>query len=194
MIYKFPLRIPEGRRVSITQNFKDTALVAWYKAQGINITSHEAVDAVCGNAAETYGTPLCNPFPSARLYAFVNDPDNPVTGGKIQISYKDEKGRVLIMGGLHLFDLQEKTEYKKGDILGYIGNYGTVLPKPTIGAPFAGSHLHLTMWVDGTVVDPLLWFNVQDPFRGADTGIQKDQKRINWAIQAIKDALRKFLP
>lgn len=188
MRYKFPLQIPLGRRVSVTQGFKSTELVNEYKKAGINITSHEAIDAIAGNPAETYGTPFVCPFPSATLYAFQPEA-NPTAGARIRLSHKDTNGDILIMGGLHLFDLVEKQVYLQGDILGYVGNYGYVLPKPTIGAPFAGSHIHLELWKNGTPVDPLLYFDPQNPFIGKDTGIEKDAGRIRWAIQKIKEAL-----
>ena len=191
-MYKFPLRIPLGRGVEITQVFKSTELVEYYKSKGLDVTSHEAIDVACGNAGQTYGTPFVCPFPTATLDRIYEGDAEEGISGMIQVTYNG-----LTLGGLHLSGVVKQDVYREGDALGYIGNYGYVLPAPTIGQPFAGSHIHLYTIVDGKAVDPLLYFDVNDPFRGPDDP-SKDRPAIRWAIRQVEKllgvSLLRFLP
>lgn len=193
MLFKFPLRVPTTRKVYISQGFKSTELVQFYKKKGLNITEHNAIDVIAGTPIETYGTPFVCPFPLASPIAFEPDNDN-IRGGRIQVRYIDMDGKSWVMGGLHLFDLVKQETYKEGDVLGYVGNYGAVSPEPQIGAPFAGSHLHLTLVVDGKVVDPSMYFDQKSPYEGADTGIEKDAGRFMWAIKKAREMFSSLLP
>lgn len=38
---------------------------------------------------------------------------------------------------------------KRGDVIGYVGNTGTVIPAPTAANPHAGAHLHFNMFPPG---------------------------------------------
>jgi len=95
----------------------------------------------------------------------------------------------FVMGGVHLSGVEIQDEYREGDTLGYIGNYGLVLPAPTIGKPFQGSHIHLVLFKNGVAVNPLLYFDINNPFRSPDTGITRDVFAIKWAIRKIKEVL-----
>lgn len=197
-MFKFPLSIPEDRRIEITQVFKSTALVEYYKSKGLNIQEHMAVDVTCGNSAQTYGTPFVCPFPTATINTYTQaDPENGM-GGRIIVQYTQPDGTVLYVGGIHLSGVNVQKIYKEGDVLGWIGNYGYVLPEPTIGTPFGGSHIHLTLvekkpgQANGTTVDPLLYFDVKNPFRSPDTGLTRDVFAFKWAIQKIKEAIKKL--
>lgn len=191
-MYKFPLKIPVGRKVEITQAFKSTELIDYYKSKGINITSHEALDVACGDAAQTYGTPFVCPFPIATLDRMnPADADNGIAG-LIQIKSGD-----LTLGGIHLSEVIKQDVYKEGDVLGYIGNYGYVLPAPTIAKPFDGSHIHLYLIQGGKAVNPLLYFDVNNPFRGEDNP-RRDILAVRWAIRQIEKLtgieILKFFP
>jgi hypothetical protein len=200
-MFKFPLSIPPGREVEVTQGFKSTSLVDFYRSKGIFISEHDAVDVRLrgGMARDTYGLPFVSPFPSASLLPTNYIESDPIHGqsGRVLIEYI-ENGISYVMGGIHLSGTVKQDVYKEGDILGYVGNYGAVLPEPTIGTPFGGSHLHLTLVIkkpgelNGTVVDPLLYFDVNNPYRSPDTGIARDVPAIQWAIAQIKIAMRKL--
>lgn len=185
MLYNVPLRIPTGRVVSVTQGFKSTELVEWYKSQGLDIKEHTGVDLVCGNSWETYGTPFVCPFPKATLHARDFDTALGGKGSRVQIRCIDWKRRELILGGLHLSEVSENVGFLEGDVIGYIGNNGSVTPKPSLINPAAGAHLHLTLLVDGVLTDPLTFFDVQNPYRGPDTGIQKDLPAAEWAVREL---------
>ena len=184
-MYKFPLKIPPNRSVLITQGFKSTMMLDFYRERGWKMISHEAVDVACGTAVETYGTPVVCPFPHAQLHAFEFDKALGGKGSRFQVRFIDEFGTELIMGGLHCSELVKKSMYYEGDVIGYIGNNGSVLPAPSIGNPYAGSHLHLSLIVNGTPDDPLKYFDVKNPYRGPDTGHAKDAPAAHWAIALL---------
>ena len=185
MLYNIPLRVPAGRVVSITQEFKDAARVAWYKENGVTTNEHTGLDLACGSDWETYGTPFVCPFSSATLHAREIESATGPKGSRVQIRHVDWKGRELILGGLHLSEISENAGFVEGDVIGYIGNSGSVTPKPSIIRPAAGAHLHLTLLVDGKLTDPTLFFDVRNPYRGADTGIAKDLPAADWAVKEL---------
>ena len=47
-------------------------------------------------------------------------------------------------------------EVKQGQVIGYVGNTGNCQPRPTPSNPYAGTHLHFSvfLWPSGTVVNP----------------------------------------
>ena len=200
MKYKFPLSIPFGREVEVTQGFKSTALIDYYRSKGIYISFHDAVDVRVkgGTAIDTYGVPFVCPFPRATLKKYVEaDPVNGI-GGSVQVEYIEPDGTSLVVGCIHLSGTVRKDSYNEGDIMGYIGNAGYVVPAPEIGTPFGGSHGHVTLskkkfgesnW---TAIDPLLYLDVTNPFRSSDTGIERDKFAIQWAIQKIREAFKKI--
>src|SRR3989344_8130183 len=101
MLYPFPLRIPAGKKVLITQKYRSTELADFYKKQGLGITMHEAIDVVCGVDFETYGTPVVCPFPSARrdrgsFKGAMTDSNN-----FTQIEYTQSDGTKLLMIAAH---------------------------------------------------------------------------------------------
>lgn len=185
-MYRFPLSIPEGRSLKITQPFKSTQLLDFYKSKGLAWSAHDAIDVARETDAETYGTPFVCPFPTATLDRITHG--NAETGeqGVVQIKYFDGKD-TLVLGGVHLSGTVEQSTYKEGDILGYIGNYGWVLPEPTIAKPFAGSHIHLYLIKNGVFINPLEYFDISKPFRSADTGWARDILAIKWAKRKIHD-------
>lgn len=185
MLWKFPLKIPINRSVLVTQGFKDTSLVDWYQSKGINITSHEAVDVVTGTNVETYGTPVVCPFPTARPLRWEPGPAMGKKGSAFQIRYVDDHGTEWIMGGLHCSELVRQELYREGDVIGYVGNAGSVFPEPTFANPYAGAHLHLTLICNGQVVNPLDYFDTKNPFRGDDTGLAKDLPPAHWAVRGV---------
>jgi len=185
MLYNIPLRVPPGRVVSITQEFKDAARVAWYKENGITTKEHTGLDLACGDSWQTFGTPFVCPFSKATLHAReITDPMG-AKGSRVQIRCVDWKGRELILGGLHLSEISENAGFVEGDVIGYIGNSGSVLPVPSLLNPAAGAHLHMTLLVDGVLTDPTLFFDIQNPYRGADTGYEKDKPAAEWAVREL---------
>lgn len=170
-MYKFPIRIPEGKRLTISQGFHD---------------GHNGNDVVCGDSILTYGLPIVWPFPfpgkpwdslvdsplakdATKAHAQIDGTD-PATG----ISYSMLS--IHLSGALYTVYPGQDTSivFNEGDTIGYIGNSGSVRPKPTIEKPFDGSHLHLGLGIkkpgeaNYIMTDPSLYFDVNNPFRGVD--------------------------
>ena len=183
-MYKFPIRIPSGKILTISQGFKPD--------------THVGNDVVCGTPIETFGLPFVWPFPfPGKIYDSIADSPiaaqakqahaqvdgtDPVTG----ISYS-----VLC---IHLSSVvytvapgaDSPVRFLMGETIGYLGNSGMVSPKPSLTAPFAGSHAHLGLGIkqlgqaNYTMVDPSLYFDVSDPFYGPDDP-SKDSPVLEWA-------------
>ncbi len=182
-MFPFPLRIPDRKKITVTQGFKSQELIDEYKKAGYNMQFHDAVDIATGQLKDTHGTPFVCPFPVAECIYF---DDSGETGtqkaDRLQVKYI-EKGIEYILGGLHFSKMIKKDNYVKGETMAYLGNSGFVLPAPTKESPLNGSHLHMTLRVNGVVVDPLLYFDINNPFRGEDTGDDFDVNELTGPIQ-----------
>lgn len=185
---KYPIRIPKGWRLTITQGYH---------------ANHEANDVTSGDGPSTYGLPVVwsFPFPGKPYRMMVNSPlAAKATRASAQIDGIDPNtGITYSCIYIHLSSAPYVVEdgvsnsivFKQGDIVGYIGNSGAVIPKPTPTNPFGGAHLHLALGIkkpgeaNFTMVDPLLHFDILNPFRGADDP-SRDKPVYDWAAdQAI---------
>ena len=188
-MYKFPVRIPEGWRVIKTQGFKP---------------EHTAIDVVIGTPEyqrwATYGAAIVCPFPEAELISFDpgTDPGDP-KAGRFQIRYTEPvTGMAVIMGGLHCSDVVIKDRFKEGETVAYIGNGGFVQPEATVEDAYAGGHLHLSLTFrvpgeNGVPMDPLAFFDINNPYRGKDSGFEYDIRPIAWAMKWTKEQVDKIL-
>lgn len=180
-MYKFPIRVPEGWKLTITQGFHE---------------KHNGNDVACGTGPMTYGLPIVWPFPwpgkpydiavnapigATKAHAQVDTVD-PSTGIAYSLVY------IHLSGAIFTQQAGEDTDrrFQQGDTIGFIGNNGAVRPLPTPASPFGGSHLHLGLGVkmpgeaNYTMVDPSLYFDANDPYRGADDPT-RDQPVYDWA-------------
>lgn len=201
-MYRFPVRIPLGWRIILTQGFKSEKQAEWNRAQGRVFFAHEAVDIVIGNPdfsqTATYGASIVCPFPSAKLVRREDGgaPTDP-KAGLFQISYT--QGTVeYIMGGLHCSEVIDKPVFKEGEVVAYIGNNGYVNPPPTKAEMFNGGHLHLSMTIkknggNGTPEDPLIYFDINNPYRGDDSGANKDIPPLAWAFGLTNEKVKEML-
>lgn len=202
-MYKFPIRIPQEWRVIITQGFKSTELAEWYKKQGLDYPEHLAIDLVIGNPEytswTTYGATVVCPFPTAELITCEPGTGPDGKGGRFQIETTLADGTKLRMGGIHCSEVVNQSSFKEGDIVAYIGNGGYVKPAPTPEKAYAGGHLHLSRSekkvgeLNFTPKDPLEIFNIYEPFRGEDSGFEKDIKPIAWAMGWNKEKINEIL-
>ena len=193
-----------GWRVILTQGFKSTAMAEWHKLQGRNWPEHLAVDVVIGTPEysqwATYGAQIVCPFPEAKMInrEVGGDPGSQ-KGGRFQISYTPPgQTAEIIMGGVHCSEIIDKETFKEGEVVAYIGNNGYVNPPPTPAEAYAGGHLHLSYTLrepgqNGIPHDPLEIFNIYEPFRGKDSGFEKDITPIAWAMGWSKEKINEIL-
>lgn len=194
MKYQFPLAIPEGERLYITQGYKDTALVDFYRENGINWTVHRGLDVTRESLVKTYGTPFVCPFTYATFDRVSIDPATNEPRF-IQINSTLPNGDKVTIGCDHLSKVEVRDVYSRGDVVGYLGNYGLVSPAPSNSdianfSNFAGTHAHIECMVNGVFVNPLDYFDIGNPFRAPDTGFEGDLPSIarswRWILEAAK--------
>lgn len=186
MKHPFPVRIPVGWKVIITQGYH---------------ANHNGLDVATGDAVMTYGIPVVWPFPfPGKPYEI--QVDNPVPAlskrARVQVDGTDPTtGITYSVIGLHASSspytvfpsATTDVVFNQGDTIAYIGNSGAVYPKPTPQKGFDGSHLHLSLGVkkpgelNYTMVDPALYFDENNPFRGPDDP-SRDQPIYNWMASA----------
>lgn len=189
-MFKFPLRIPENRCVILTQGFRSTELAEFYRSKGLNYPVHTAIDVICGTSLETYGTPFVCPFPWAELVAADEAAYPGAKGSRVQVKYEEPGGDTWVIGGLHFSDLEDHPlgyRFAEGETIAYLGNSGAVYPEPVPEKAHQGAHLHFTVVLNGTIVDPVLYFDLLTPFRGEDTGFDKDVPALQWAIWKVRE-------
>lgn len=191
-MYKFPIRIHPDEALNLAQPYHgETTTLS--KALSTDPTFHNGVDVTCGNAANTWGKECIWPFPwpGTVYYSEVDSPMGATLHAHAQVDTVDpatgiEYSLVLIhLSWVPKTKTAEDSQvivYNFGDVIGKIGNNGAVSPKPTPEQPFAGSHLHLGIGVKNPgelnplMLDPLLYFNLTDPFRGPDAALAADIK------------------
>jgi len=196
---KFPIRIPDGWNLSITQGFHESAPTNISQALAIQTVDHIGLDVVCGTGIQTFGSACIWPFPfpgivwdsqaetpiaeliPAHAHAQIDGID-PATGILYSIVYLHLSAVTNTKDALE----NKVITYHQGDVIGYIGNSGAVVPLPNAQHPFDGSHLHLGLGIkkpgdlNATMVDPSLYFDITNPFRGPDDA-SRDQAVIDWA-------------
>lgn len=59
----------------------------------------------------------------------------------------------------HCSALGKSGSKSKGQMVGKSGNTGFTIPRPTKANPYAGTHVHVTLKIDGQIVDPKPWLD-----------------------------------
>ena len=181
---KLPIKSPQVP--FLTQAYGDKSRVAWYIANGINITEHNGADFITGDSVATYGTPLVCPFKTAKVVKISFDTPMATKGNGVTIEGRvgDDKIQVVLWHtgevSLHLGD-----KIKEGDIICYIGNSGLCSPAPTAEYPYNGSHLHLMIFKNGILGDPATVFDFKTWYLGEDSGHVHDVHPIVWATEQL---------
>ena len=195
MKYPLPIEIVKGRYPIVTQEFGDPAKAAWYKANGIDIDSHNGTDIVIsGGEINTYGTKLVCPVPKSMRTSVWYESPMSTKGNGVKIMWKEGKDTVEALCW-HCSECKQRDSYELGDTLGYIGNSGLVTPKPSFYRVHAGAHLHLGTWINGVLVDPRTVFDFKKWFTSeVDTGIEKDLPPFQYFINKMWDIIRSISP
>lgn len=186
MLFKFPILLPPGAKLTVTQPYGVTDNATEPKGPNGEPHFHYGVDVVDGDAANTYGTPLVCPFESGKLTGYNVTQFNPGVTPFASISGYGASGAHYEAIFCHISALFFRSSYGDGDIVGLIGNNGAVEPQPTPAAPFAGSHLHLGLKVNGQWADPLEYFDIGAPYAGAPHDPQTNVPRLEWAITQLR--------
>lgn len=179
-----PLSIPLGDKPTITQEFGDTSNATWYMENGLFLTAHNGTDIVVGDSVLTYGTKIVCPVPSAQLSQVWWSNPMSTSGNGIQIAWEEDGDRYN-MRAWHCSKVEAKPFYSLGETIGYIGNSGLCKPAPSLIHPYDGSHLHLMMYKNGEIIDPLTIFDRTKWFIGEDSGVEYDVEPIKWAINKL---------
>lgn len=187
---KLPISSPI--KPTITQLYGDKSSVDWYRANGLDLTEHNGTDFIIGDSILTYGTKLVCPVSEASLSQTWWDNPMSTQGNGIQISWEYNYDRYS-MRCWHCSEIVVKSSYKEGEVIGYIGNSGLCRPSPTPQKPFNGSHLHLMLYKNGILINPLTVFNPNEWYISSDTGVQKDIPPLQWALNFVKSQLSKLL-
>lgn len=189
--YPLPIACPKGVAPVITQLFGDTSSVDWYQANGLNLTAHNGVDFIVGNPIQTYGTRLVCPFPQAELSQTWWNNAMSTSGNGIQIAIEFGNDRYNIRFW-HCSRINTKSTYKEGEDVAYIGNSGLCRPAPSYSKPFDGSHLHLMVYKNGVLIDPLTVFDETKWFVQEDTGPEYDMPPLKWSLDYISLQIKKL--
>jgi hypothetical protein len=78
---------------------------------------------------------------------YKKDPHWLVPGAGIRVVLDHGAGNPdSVYGHLSATTVNRNQFVKRGTVIGYVGNTGNVIPKPTIANPHAGAHLHFSMY------------------------------------------------
>ena len=184
MKYNFPIRVAPGQAVVLTNPFNEPKPLDESHALDIEHGTHDGVDVVLGSSMFTWGREVVWPFPfPGKIYsAQVDSLFDAKQHAHAQVDgYDPERDLKYSLVYLHLSAVEHTKDptdaqefiVNQGDIIGYIGNNGFVLPAPTPERPLDGSHLHLGLGLQKageqnfTMVDPLLYLDINAPFVAA---------------------------
>lgn len=134
-----------------------------YYKRNFGIPHHNGIDIVVRDSKRGYGTPILA-MHTGRIDKIIYDTPHRTKGNGIYLL--DESG-LFSTNYWHLsgFECTIGQLVHKGDVIGLMGNSGTVLPTPNKWNPYNGTHLHIGLLLHNTVnllkgfVNPLpfLW-------------------------------------
>lgn len=183
-----PIKRHSGLFVRLTQGYRE---------------GHHAHDFAIGTSIQTYGSELINPFP---LKAYLVEKKTGLEAG-LQAGNKlviktlpfQENGESVYYQAtfMHCSDIVDKEVFEPLEVVAFVGNTGECIPKPTIGDPTAGSHLHFVLGRCREVAQGVWGCDTIEPqyndwlgISGQDTGWAKDESAFVWAINKIKEWLK----
>lgn len=204
----FPIIVPRGYKLKITQPYGATGSVEWYKKNGVAIPFHNGVDVTIDSSDPrlTYGSACFFPFPKGWTVKKTFDSPMSTKGNGVTLEsdafVEDGIEKKVQLVYWHLSKLVDATQHKYKDVIGYVGNSGLVLPAPSPECPYCGSHLHFMLYEFhkteigmfmlqnkdngvGGAVDPMTRFSIEKIEYGDDTSVAFDAPPIQWAIEKL---------
>lgn len=199
-MFKWPIQIPGNLKLKVVQSFHTRAPTDLSQALSIQTIDHIGTDVVCGTNEQTWGKNFVWPFPwpGTAFDSRVDSMFGATQHAHAQVDTVDPAtGITYGLIGIHLsavthtkspIDNQIIT-FNFGDVIGKIGNNGAVTPLPTPACPLCGTHLHLGLGVkkpgelNYTMVDPQLFFDINDPFLLPGGDHFKFNKNLYFGIQ-----------
>ena len=156
-----PLRYRKGMPVFITQKFGVNPNA--YAHLGID--GHNGIDFVAGVNMDAYGIGIVATHDATVIRVVANEPMS--TKGNGVYTQFEEGGKLFMEVYWHLAEacVTAGQKVKRGQLLGRMGNSGTVRPVPTMANPFLGTHLHYGLYVSEMVNDN--WQRISNNFDGA---------------------------
>ncbi len=187
--FKFPLALPVGRSLTLTQPFGRTENTLEPVGPNGEPHFHYGIDVVDGSGAEMFGTPIVCPLTNPVLTAYMLPPGTPNATPFIELSGKGASGNHYKIVLAHMAAAFFRGTYNEGDVVALVGNRGLVNPPPTPQDPYAGTHLHLGLQVNGVWSDPFEYFDIATPYDMAGTDTDSGQPRLVYAISMLKSQL-----
>jgi len=184
--YNLPVLLPPTGRISITQPYGPTDNTLEPVGPHGEPHFHYGVYVIFGDAFNSYGLPLVNPF-AVGTFASENPPpgtyENTPT---IVINGVGASGNKYQLVLAHVSNVVKSTTYANKQIVGATGNYGTVAPVPSISGPWDGSHLHLGLLVNGNWADPQEYFDFSNAYAGPQHDPNACVDRLSWAVEQFQ--------
>ncbi len=92
------------------------------------------------------GTPIRSPYPGTVVAEYFNTG----YGNRLMLDHGRVDGHRVVSGFNHAasYRVSVGDRVRRGEVLGHVGDTGYT----------TGCHLHLMVWLDGRVVDPLTWY------------------------------------
>jgi len=198
-----PLKYRKGQKTIISQPFG----VNYEKYKHHGIKGHNGIDFVNGNEMDCYGIGITAAHKGEVVALVATDPMSTYGNG---VYIQEQEGDKLYKSVYwHLSKVLVKVgdNVSQGQLIGRMGNSGIVRPKPEIGRPYKGTHLHFGLYVynkngNGWVrsntdykgaVDPMPYFTDRTIAKHFKEQLEKPSiERMSIVLAPILWAFKKF--
>lgn len=193
-----PVKTHSGLKLILTNPFgqvKNKALAAWYEAR-FGHSIHKGVDLILdGSPIQNFGTELVSCVDGYVPFIRFDDPMS--ERGNFIFIQSDTRKYELRYFHISKSFVKSGDNVKVGQVIGLMGNSGTVSPKPTEKAPANGSHIHFELHKNKggsfVPVDPMDYIKLDEALAGEDTGGVADLPTIKWSLDRIAEKVKKII-
>ncbi len=194
------VRYRKGFPVAITQKFG--ANIEANLKYGLT-NGHNGIDFISGLRKDAYGIGIVAAH-GGKVARIVSDTPMSTKGNGAYIEY-DENGKFYKTVNWHMSEVLVKAgqEVSTGQLIGRMGNSGSVRPEPTTTDPYSGTHDHfgLSIWDNGWVaIDPMPYFSAKTIALNFNEYEEKDLLGrlrtliypLLWAIQILREKIKNY--